>query len=346
MSQFTAAQYVEHLAATVQAVTTGKPADNIISSHPTLDLLTSGIKSGSGLTNRFPVHLGLSNRTERTDRSATTNTAPTPQGTANAIFDWSQIVRTPARSRFLDLELNKGNETQIYDAAQHDAAQAIEDHRNFLVQDIHALGATYDPGTPGDQDAPIVPLDVLIGDATTDALINGGAGWAVGGIRTFNDGTAAPAQNAAWQSTVLTLDPDLYSHRAALRQLRRTIYNNSGSQAHVTDYLAGFDFYAGLEDELDNYVRISDNQKVETVHSDIRVDGVRVRLDPDMTGNLTTRVYGIHKPSMVIKKLNDHFMKTSEPRNIQGTEDFITYLTSVLTMYTDVRRNHGRFDYV
>jgi hypothetical protein len=337
---FTADTYVERLAATLQKVQK-KAFDNVLREHPTLDWFRSSAKTQSGDAVRIPLRMGLNGATQKTDRSATTNTNPTVSGLATAIFDWAAPISTPVRVPWLDLEMNQGGDTRIVDLLEAHTSAAFEDQRSYLARALHLPGDSVDTGIVGQQDGDVLPLDVLVGNAESDEA----NGVTVGGIRTYGVSGAAAARAEAWQATRMTVVGG--SYRKALRDLCRTIAITSGGK-RPTHVIAGEDFYAGLEDELQSVQSITQvGGNVEVNFSEIKVDGVTVRLDPDMgSQGFTNRAYALHLPSLHIAQLNSNFLRVSSPQTIEGTLDKIVYITSVLQLGINERRANGLVDYV
>jgi hypothetical protein len=341
MSHLSADNYVERLAATLQKVQK-KAFDNVLREHPTLDWLRASAKTQSGETVRIPLRMGLNGATQKTDRSATTPTNTTVSGLASAVFDWAAPISTPVRVPWLDLEMNSGGDTRIVDLLEAHTTAAFEDQRAFLATRLHVAGTQVDAGITGQQDGDVFSLDVLIGNSESDEA----HGIDVGGIRTYGSLSGAAAQRAvAWQSVRQTVEGG--SYRKALRDLVREVSIVSGGK-RPTHVLAGQDFYAGLEDELQSVQTITQvGGTVETNFSEIKVDGVTVRLDPDMGAQgFGNRAYALHLPSLHIAQLNSNFLRVSTPQGIEGTLDKIVYITSVLQLGINERRANGLVDYI
>ena len=170
-------------------------ADNVILTHPTLELFKENAKSTTGRGLVIPVRAAALNGTGYSDDSGTHGTDVTNDLIGAATFDWSKEVITPFRVKHREILQNSGPE-QVINLVEEYVKGATASHQDFIVAELWANST----GT-GD----ILSLRDLI--SSTDKKSDSTA-ITVGGIR---GGTALRnVTNYALTSNVVTLTVGLF----------------------------------------------------------------------------------------------------------------------------------------
>jgi len=167
-------------------------ADNVILTHPTLELFKENAKSSTGRGLVIPVRAAALNGTAYSDDSGdfTTNIGVSNDLIGAAVFDWSKEVITPFRVKHREILQNSGPE-QVINLVEEYVKGATASHQDFIVAELWA-------SSTGSGD--ILSLRDLI--SPTDKKSDSTA-ITVGGIR---GGTALKSvTNYALTSNVVTL---------------------------------------------------------------------------------------------------------------------------------------------
>lgn len=167
-------------------------ADNIIKTHPTLDLFKENAKSLTGRGLVIPVRAANLGATAYDTASGSGGfaTSVSADTIGAVVFDWATTVLTPFRVKHKDILQNTGPE-QVVSLVEEYVKGATADHQDFIVAELWASSSS-----AGD----IQSLRELI--AATDTLSTTAA-RTVGGVR---GGTStATVTNKALTSNVATL---------------------------------------------------------------------------------------------------------------------------------------------
>ena len=144
--------------------------DNVLLTHPILELFKSSAKSITGRGLVIPLRASTLGSTGYTDASGTHSTAVSADTMGSAVYEWANGIITPFRLKHRDILQNSGPE-QIVNLVQAYVEGATADHQDFLVSELHKLGSAWNAGE-------VNSMDMLVGNAASDAA----AGVTVGGI--------------------------------------------------------------------------------------------------------------------------------------------------------------------
>lgn len=317
--------FVQTFATTLQKYER-KLVDQVILSHPVLELFKSEAKSHTGRGLVIPIRGADLGATGYTDESGTHSTAVSAPLIGSAVYGWADPIVTPNRLRHQDILQNSGPEALVNLVEEYVKA-AVQDHSNFLTNEIHAEGSAWTPGK-------INSLDRLVGDAASDAAVAAavGSGYVpVGGI----DPNVAGKEY--WQATRVVSDPDDEDIVTAMRKLSNEIFRVS--RRKPTHVIAGFDVFEEIEAYLqDKGIYNDPNGAAELRWSEVKFGGLVVRLDPDAPDD---RAYFLNKESLRFGYANGEFMKTYPKQNVQGTLDYVVPTASTLQLGVAERRTHG-----
>lgn len=308
MADLGAANFSQLFASTLQKYEK-ELADNVILTHPTLELFKENAKSYTGRGLVVPVRAASVTGTAYADNSGSYSTALSNDIVGAAVFDWSKEIITPFRVSHRELLQNSGPE-QVINLVEEYVKGAAASHQDFIVAELWS-------GSPSSGD--LTPLPFLIDDTVP-----------VGGID--------PATKTYWKATVNTI-ADSTDILAAFRKMVNDIY--AASRKRPTHIIAGFDVYEEFEAFLQDKGRydFGNVQKAETRFREIMFDGVPVRLDPDCP---TAGAYFIHAPSLRFGYLAGEFMKTYPSDRLEGKLDEVVPIASTLSVGTSERRAHGK----
>lgn len=163
--------------------------DNVLLEHPVLELFKASAKSYTGRGLVIPVRAANLSATGYTDDSGTHSTSVSADILGSAVYEWSDTIITPFRLKHNDIIENSGPE-QIVNLIEEYVKAASADHGDFIVAELHKLGASW---TSGD----LFSMDMLFGTATTDASLS----VKIGGIKPLSVATT----NRAHTATTVTL---------------------------------------------------------------------------------------------------------------------------------------------
>jgi hypothetical protein len=147
-------------------------ADNIIKTHPTLELFKQEAKSYTGRGLVIPVRAANLGATayDTASGSGGYSTSVSSDTIGAVIFDWSNTVLTPYRVKHKDLLQNTGPE-QVVSLVEEYVKGATADHQDFIVAELWASSSS-----TGD----ILALNELVRASDTTSTT---AYKAVGGVR-------------------------------------------------------------------------------------------------------------------------------------------------------------------
>jgi hypothetical protein len=304
-------------------------ADNVILTHPTLELFKENAKSSTGRGLVIPVRAAALNGTTYSDDSGdwTGNTGNTPVSNdliGAAVFDWSKEVITPFRVKHREILQNSGPE-QIVSLVEEYVKAAQADHQDFIVAEIHKSAQDYTTGS-------INSLDMLVSNATYDAYTDGNnSAWVpVGGINPNTSG------KDYWQSTRLEIDTDT-DIVAAFRTVTNEIYR--ASRKRPTHVICGFDVFEEFEAFLQTKGQYTNPQgSANTRFTTIQFGDLTLRLDPDCQDN---RAYFLNSPSLRFAYCAGEFMKSYPAVPLEGTLDTVVPIASTLALGVAERRANG-----
>lgn len=294
--------------------------DNVLVDHPTLELFKQSAKSYTGRGLVVPLRAANLSATGYTDSSGTHATSVSGDIMGSAVFDFANGIITPFRLQHRDILMNAGPE-QIVNLVEEYVKAAAADHGDFITQQLHRDGSTWSSGE-------LLPLEALIGDATTDTA----NGVTVGGI----DPNVAGKEY--WQSTVLTSSRASEDVVTSLRRLTNAIY--VASRKRPTHFIVGINVFEEVEfflQEKGQYV--NPQGTAQTRFAEIKFGELTIRLDPDCEADT---VFAIHQPSLRLGYAAGEFMKAYPAQPLQGTLDTVVPLASTLVVGTAERRAHGR----
>lgn len=330
-----AAEYTELVASTLEEIK-GDLVDQVITSHPTLDLLNSEVKSDTGRALVLNLEGAEDNSTAFTDASGTFSTTASNDVIGAASFDWSSPLVSKVRVVWKTLQMNQGKH-QIVDLLKAHINAAKKNHAKTIATALHArMDQGYD-NAGGPITGQFLPFDAIISNEAYDDDPKGDGNltvpaFTVGGI----DAGAAPFWNG--QRIELALDNASYGTgniRKAFRNVRNELSVANSGQHEVTNIICGRDIFEEFEDSFDGLVRYLDFGDGQTRFRAIMDGDIEVRLDPDCPAK---RAYFIDKSTWHFRNLNGNFMTTMPSQAITGTLDFVTPLASVLSVGTDQRR--------
>lgn len=305
--------------------------DNVLKEHPVLDLFQASAKSLTGRGLVIPLRAANLSATgyDSENGSGGFSTSVSTDIMGSAVYEFANGIITSFRVKHRDVLMNAGPE-QIVNLVEEYVKSATADHKDFIVAELHKDAADMTAGG-------IIPLDLLIGDAASDAAAAtalGGDWKAVGGVDPNDTG------KDYWQSTRLSIpvtgegSMDIV---AAFRKVTNEIYR--ASRKRVTHVIAGFDVYEELESFLQSKGQYTNPQgTAQTRFSEIKFGDLIVRLDPDCPDN---RAYFIHQPSLRFAYAAGEFMKSYPAQEVAGTLDKVVPLASTVALGTAERRAHG-----
>jgi len=299
--------------------------DNVLKTHPTLELFKSSAKSitGRGLVIPLRVaNLGATGYVNTSVDGYSTGISADIMG--SAVYEWATEIVTPFRLKHRDILQNSGPE-QIVNLVQEYVNAAQEDHQLFIVGELHKSAQDYTTGS-------INSLDMIVSDAVYDAYSDGNnSAWIpLGGINPNTSG------KSYWAATRLEIDTDT-DIVAAFRKVTNEVYRASSKRP--THIIAGFDVFEELEAFLQTKGQYTNPQgTAETRFTTIKFGNLEVRLDPDCQDN---RAYFINQPSLRFAYCAGEFMKSYPAVPLEGTLDTVVPIASTLTLGVSERRANG-----
>lgn len=144
--------------------------DNVLLSHPTLELFKTAAKSITGRGLVIPLRASTLGATGYTDASGTHSTATSTDIMGSAVYEWASEIVTPFRLKHRDILQNSGPE-QIVSLVEEYVKAAQADHQDFIVSELHKLGSAWTTGKINSMDMLIASTDKL---STTTARTVGG----------------------------------------------------------------------------------------------------------------------------------------------------------------------------
>ena len=298
--------------------------DNVLLSHPTLELFKANAKSITGRGLVIPLRASTLGATGYTDASGTHSTAASTDIMGSAVYEWASEIVTPFRLKHRDILQNSGPE-QIVSLVEEYVKAAQADHQDFIVSEIHKSAQDYTTGS-------INSLDMLVSDATYDAYTDGNnSAWVpVGGINPNTSG------KGYWQSTRLEIDTDT-DIVAAFRTVTNEVYR--ASRKRPTHIICGFDVFEEFEAFLQTKGQYTNPQgTANTRFTEIQFGDLTLRLDPDCQDN---RAYFLNSPSLRFAYCAGEFMKSYPAVPLEGTLDTVVPIASTLALGVAERRANG-----
>jgi len=300
--------------------------DNVLLEHPVLELFKSAAKSYTGRGLVVPVRAANLSATGYTDDSGTHATTVSSDILGSAVYTWADTVITPFRLKHNDIIQNSGPE-QIVSLVEEYVKAASADHGDFIVAELHKLGANFSAGE-------LISLDMIISDAATDAALDiANPDWTpIAGIDP-ND-----AGKSYWQSTRITSDIATEDIAAAFRRVTNEIYR--ASRKRPTHCIVGFAVYEELEAYLveKGQYQLLQGGTAQLRFSALKFGDLEVRLDPDCQDD---RAYFLNKESLRFGYCAGEFMKAYAAQPLQGTLDTVVPMASRLVFGTVERRANG-----
>jgi len=145
-------------------------ADNVLLTHPTLELFKQEAKSQTGRGLVIPLRSANLGATayDSASGSGGYSTSVSADTIGAAVFDWSKTVLTPFRVKHSDILQNTGPE-QVVSLVEEYVKGATADHQDFIVAELWATSSS-----TGD----ILALNELVADSdktstTTSRLVGG-----------------------------------------------------------------------------------------------------------------------------------------------------------------------------
>lgn len=298
--------------------------DNVLLSHPTLELFKSNAKSITGRGLVIPLRASTLGATGYTDASGTHSTAASTDIMGSAVYEWASEIVTPFRLKHRDILQNSGPE-QIVSLVEEYVKAAQADHQDFIVAEIHKSAQDYTTGS-------INSLDMLISNAVYDNYTDGNnSAWVpVGGINPNTSG------KDYWQSTRLAIDTDT-DIVAAFRTVTNEIYR--ASRKRPTHVICGFDVFEEFEAFLQTKGQYTNPQgTANTRFTTIQFGDLTLRLDPDCQDD---RAYFLNAPSLRFAYCAGEFMKSYPAVPLEGTLDTVVPIASTLALGVAERRANG-----
>ena len=288
-------------------------ADNVLLTHPTLELFKENAKSYTGRGLVIPVRAATLAGTSYSDDSGTHGTSVSNDIVGAAVFEWSNEIITPFRVKHREI-LQNGGQEQVINLVEEYVKAATGSHQDFIVAELWA---------PSSSTGDLLSLQELVDDTVT-----------VGGID-----PSAPGKEY-WKATVKYIDPASKDILAAFRETVNAIY--AVSRKRPTHIVAGFDVYEEFEGYLQDKGRFDFTKSMasaDTRFREIMFDGVTVRLDPDAP---VTHAYFLHAPALRFGYLAGEFMKAYPADRLEGKLDEVVPLASTLSVGTSERRAHAK----
>ena len=298
--------------------------DNVLLSHPTLELFKANAKSITGRGLVIPLRASTLGATGYTDASGTHSTAASTDIMGSAVYEWASEIVTPFRLKHRDILQNSGPE-QIVSLVEEYVKAAQADHQDFIVSEIHKSAQDYTTGS-------INSLDMLVSNATYDSYTDGNnSDWVpVGGINPNTSG------KGYWQSTRLEIDTDT-DIVAAFRTVTNEVYR--ASRKRPTHIICGFDVFEEFEAFLQTKGQYTNPQgTANTRFTEIQFGDLTLRLDPDCQDN---RAYFLNSPSLRFAYCAGEFMKSYPAVPLEGTLDTVVPIASTLALGVAERRANG-----
>lgn len=299
--------------------------DNVLVSHPVLELFKSSAKSITGRGLVIPLRAATLGATVYTDASGTHSTSVSADTMGSAVYEWANGIITPFRLKHRDILQNSGPE-QIVNLVQAYVEGATADHQDFLVSELHKIGTQWDAGE-------ILSLDMLVSDATYDATLSAGTWTASGGIDPNDPG------KSYWQATRVTSSAAAEDIVAAFRKVVNLIFKES--RKRPTHIICGFDVYEEFEAYLAENGRTVYNDvkgTAQTRFTEVKFGDLVVRLDPDCQDD---RAYFLNQPSLRFAYCAGEFMKSYPAQPLEGTLDTVVPLASTVLFGVAERRANG-----
>lgn len=302
--------FSELLSATIQRIE-GELVDQVLSAHPTLDVLRGKIAAGDGPNMTVPVRGALVNRTAVSDDLGTFNTGQDGDIVSVAKYEYSAPIVTPTSVAYMALALNAGS-NQVIDLVKAHLAAATDDHSLAIAQALHAAG-----GIAGTFNS----LEDLVDDTSV-----------VGGID--------PATSAWWKASVVTGAYATDDVRLKLREVMNSVFDASMKRPDVI--IAGSNIYEAYESVLEPAIRYSAGGAAESRFETLKFNGIEIRRDgSDCPAD---RAYFLNTGSLIARNLRGTFMAPQAEQVIPGTLTTVLPLASVLLTGVNERRANGRLD--
>lgn len=304
--------------------------DNVLLEHPVLEIFKPAAKTYTGRGLVIPVRAAnLGATVYDNSGSGTHATTVSDDIMGSAVYNFCDTIITPFRLKHNEILQNSGPE-QIVNLVEEYVKAASADHATFIVQELHKNTSEYTTGS-------LVPLDMVFGNASSDAYFDGSNGdWSpVGGINPNDQG------KSYWQSTRLETyvnGNDATDIVSAFRAVVNDIYKKSRKKPDVV--IAGFDVYEELEAflvEKGQYQLLSGGT-AQTRFQTIKFGNLEVRLDPDLDDN---RAWFLNKESLRFGYNSGEFMKVYPAQPLGGTLDTVSPIASRLVFGTSERRSNG-----
>ena len=202
--------------------------DNVLLEHPVLELFKSAAKSITGRGLVIPIRgvaLEGTGYVNSSLASSQFNTGFSNDTLGSAVYEWADEILTPFRLKHRDILQNSGPE-QIVNLVQAYVEGATAAHKDFLVNELHKLGASWSSGR-------VLSLDMLV--AATDKLSTTSA-RTVGGIRGGKDNVTASASRALTVVTVTATGHDyIVGDTVVITGAATAAFNGSFTVATVAD---------------------------------------------------------------------------------------------------------------
>lgn len=295
--------------------------DNVLKSHPTLELFKSSAKSVTGRGLVIPLRAATLGATGYTDESGTHSVSVSTDVMGSAVYEWANEIITPFRLKHRDILQNSGPE-QIVNLVQAYVEGASADHQDFIVSELHKLGTSWTTGA-------ILSLDMIVSNADYDDLLSAGTWTATGGIDPNDTG------KEYWQATrVYDNTSDIV---AAFRKTTNEIFR--ASRKRPTHVICGFDIYEEFESYLQDKGRYTPVEgTANTRFTAVKFGDLEIRLDPDCQDD---RAYFLNQPSLRFAYCAGEFMKSYPATPIEGTLDTVVPIASTLIVGVAERRANG-----
>ena len=300
--------------------------DNVLKSHPVLDLFKGQAKSNTGRGLVIPLRAANLSATGYTDASGTHSTSVSTDILGSAVYEWADTIITPFRVKHRDILQNSGPE-QIVNLVEEYVKAASADHGDFIVAELHKNTSAFQSGN-------LMPLDMVFGNSSSDSYFDGSNGdWTpVGGINPNSAG------KSYWASSRFEIADSAADIVAAFRTLTNDIYKNSRKRPNVA--IVGFDVYEEFEAYLveKGQYQLLQGGQAQTRFTSVKFGDLEVRLDPDCADD---RAYFLNTDSLRFAYCSGEFMKAFPAQPLEGTLDTVVPLASSLTFGTTERRANG-----
>ncbi|WP_289294393.1 phage major capsid protein [uncultured Reyranella sp.] len=286
--------------------------DNVLTSHPTLDLFRKNAKSANGRSLVIPLRAARLSRTSVTDASGTFSTSVDGKVVGAAVYKWSRPIVTPTRVEWEELQQNTG-EQELIDLLKAHKDTAVDDHATFLAQGLHA---------PTPASGMFQSLATIVSDTGTIGDIN-----------------PSLSGKEYWRSPVHQSDSQDESIVKAFRTLENDIIVGTAGRHRTDAIVAGRDVYEEYVDYMDDKVRYVNAEGGQTKFKGVYFGDIEVRLDPDCAPNTA---YFLDTKTWRFRFLNGNLMKVQPSQSITGTLDFVTPVASMVSVGVDERRANGK----